>query len=136
MKKLLTKWWFWVIVIIVIIAIISGIKDSKEEAKINGNIVSFTLTDSTFNTYPEDNIVKEVNITPDTIDSSKAYAKTRCKSGSDVDTVKSEKTIHQRMPKQVVLLLLSPTESRKDILKTQTALLSRRILQSRFPIWL
>lgn len=90
MKKLLTKWWFWVIVIIVIIAIISGIKDSKKEAKINGNIVSFTLTDSTFNTYPEDNIVKEVNSTPDTIDSSKAYAKTRCKSGADVDTVKSE----------------------------------------------
>lgn len=90
MKKLLTRWWFWVIVIIIIIAIVSGIKDSKEEAKINGNIVSFTLTDSTFNTYPEDNIVKEVNIKPDTIDSSKAYAKARCKSDANVDIIKSE----------------------------------------------
>lgn len=90
MKKLLTKWWFWVIVVIIIMAIISGIKDSKEEAKINGNIVSFTLTDSSYNTYSEDNIVKEVNIKPDTIDSSKAYAKTKCKSGTDVDTAKSE----------------------------------------------
>lgn len=90
MKKLLTRWWFWVIVIIIVIAIVSGIKDSKEEAKINGNIVSFTLTDSTFNTYPEDNIVKEVNIKPDTIDSSKAYAKARCKSDANLDIIKSE----------------------------------------------
>lgn len=90
MKKLLTRWWFWVIVIIVIIAIVSGIKDSKEEAKINGNIVSFTLTDAYYKTYSENDIVKEVNIKPDTIDYSKAYAKTRCKSDADVDTIKSE----------------------------------------------
>ena len=90
MKRLLTRWWFWVIVIIVIIAIVSGVKDSKEEAKINGNIVSFTLTDSTFNTYSEDDITKGITLKPDTIDSSKAYAKARCKSDADVDTIKSE----------------------------------------------
>lgn len=79
MKNILKKWWVWLIIIIVIAVVVSNIKDSRAEKKINGNIVSFSImTDD-----------KAISLDPDHTDKT-ANADVHCKADTTLTMLKEQ----------------------------------------------